>query len=92
VLSCAVGVRSFGGPPLTPGDAFQIASVTKPYTASVVLQLHEEGLLDLDEPAARWLNESLVAQLLIIDGESFGHRVTIRHLMNHTSGPGVPSR
>ena len=86
VLSAAVGVRLFGGPTLTLGDGFQIASVTKPYTASVVLQLHEEGVLDLDERAARWLDDDLVAQLLIVDGESFGDRLTIRHLINHTSG------
>ena len=85
-LSEAIGVRSLGGPPLTPDDAFPIASVTKPYTATLVLQFHDEGLLDLDEPAARWLNGDLATQMLIINGESFGHRVTARHLINHTSG------
>jgi D-alanyl-D-alanine carboxypeptidase len=86
VSSDAVGVQRFGGPSLAPNDAFQIASVTKPYTATVALQLHEEGVLDLDGSVAEWLDDDIVAQLLVFNGQSFGDWVTIRHLINHTSG------
>jgi D-alanyl-D-alanine carboxypeptidase len=55
---------------------FQIASLTKPFTAIVILRLAEEGRLSLDERARAtltWLPERYEA-------------VTIRQLLNHTSG------
>jgi CubicO group peptidase (beta-lactamase class C family) len=55
-------------------SAFQLASVSKQFTAAGVLRLAEMGLLELDDPVANHL-----------DGFTF-ERVTIRHLLNHTSG------
>jgi D-alanyl-D-alanine carboxypeptidase len=57
------------GERLTPKHRFRIASVTKIFVATVVLQLVDEGALDLDGDAAP-----------IAEG------VTIRQLLNHTSG------
>ena len=57
------------------GDRFWIGSVTKTYTAAVVLQLVGEGRLALDDPVTRWLPE-------IPNGE----RITVRRLLDHTSG------
>jgi D-alanyl-D-alanine carboxypeptidase len=54
---------------LTPGHRFRIGSVTKIFVAALVLQLVVDGLLDLDEEAA-----------------PFVEGVTIRQLLNHTSG------
>jgi D-alanyl-D-alanine carboxypeptidase len=67
---------SDGSAPITPEMLFGIASVTKTFVATVVLQLAEEGLVDLDDPVERWL-----APLPNIDGSA-----TIRQLLNHTSG------
>jgi CubicO group peptidase (beta-lactamase class C family) len=49
VLSKATGVE------VTPDSLFQIGSITKVWTATLVLQLVDEGRLDLDEPVAEVL-------------------------------------
>jgi CubicO group peptidase (beta-lactamase class C family) len=62
--------------PMQPGDRFRIASVTKMYVATVVLQLVQEGTLTLDDTVERWL-PGLVPN---------GQAITLRHLLSHTSG------
>src|SRR4051794_7514803 len=59
---------------------FQIGSITKVYTATLVLQLVDEGLLDLDAPVVRYLPEFRVAD------ENASRSVTTRQLLSHTSG------
>jgi D-alanyl-D-alanine carboxypeptidase len=60
------------------GDRFAIASTTKTFIATVVLQLVGEGRLSLDETVEKWLPGR------VRDGD----RIAIRHLLNHTSGIG----
>jgi D-alanyl-D-alanine carboxypeptidase len=62
--------------PMRPDDHFKIASLTKTYTAMVVLQLVGEGKLRLGDTVERHL-PGLVPN---------GNRITIRQLLNHTSG------
>jgi D-alanyl-D-alanine carboxypeptidase len=62
--------------PARPADRFRIGSVTKSFLATVVLQLVAEGKLRLDDRLQRWLSG-------VIPG---GERITIRQLLNHTSG------
>jgi D-alanyl-D-alanine carboxypeptidase len=57
-------------------DRFRIASVTKTFVATVVLQLEAEGRLDIDDSVERWLPG------LVPNGSS----ITLRRLLNHTSG------
>jgi CubicO group peptidase (beta-lactamase class C family) len=65
----------------TTGDSvFQIGSMTKVWTATVVMQLVDEGKLDLDAPVAEVLQE-----LRLSDPEVTAC-VTMRHLLTHTSG------
>ena len=59
--------------PATPDTLYHIASVTKTFTAILVLQLVEQGKLDLDAPVSRYVPE-------IQDD-----RVRIKHLLSHTS-------
>lgn len=59
------------------GTRFRIASVTKAFTSVLILQLVEEGRLRLDEPIQTYLPK--------FPGEG-GDRITIRQLLNHTSG------
>ena len=66
--------------PMTPQHRFRIASISKTFVATVILQLVEEGALSLDEKIDRWLDASLV------DSIPHGHAVTLRHLLSHTSG------
>ena len=64
------------GTALRPTAQFRIGSVTKTFVATIVLQLVGEGRLKLDEPVARRL-PGLLAN---------GGRITVRQLLNHTSG------
>jgi CubicO group peptidase (beta-lactamase class C family) len=60
---------------------FRIGSITKPFTAIAVMQLCEEGLVDLDAPA----NEYLRAYRLV-PARAGLRPPTLRHLLTHTAG------
>jgi D-alanyl-D-alanine carboxypeptidase len=62
--------------PMKAVDRYRIASLTKSYVAAVVLQLVGEGKLRLNDSVERWL-PGLVPN---------GRNITIRQLLNHTSG------
>uniref|UniRef100_UPI0013152EF5 serine hydrolase domain-containing protein n=2 Tax=Erwiniaceae TaxID=1903409 RepID=UPI0013152EF5 len=47
----------------TPETLFGIGSITKVFIAVLALQLNEEGLLPLDAPVSRWLDEKLYPEL-----------------------------
>jgi CubicO group peptidase (beta-lactamase class C family) len=64
------------GPACTPATRFQIASVSKQFTAAAALLLAEAGQLDLAEPVARWLPGS----------PPHWRQVTLHHLLTHTAG------
>ncbi|MFN4353165.1 serine hydrolase domain-containing protein [Parvibaculum sp.] len=66
--------------PVTPETLFQIGSITKLYTAALAMQLVEEGKLALDVPVRTLLPDFKVKD------ESVAARVTLRHLLSHTSG------
>ncbi len=81
VIEVATGVANLRtGLRATPSTVFQIGSVTKVYTATLVLQLVEQGRLDLDAPIARALPE------LRLIAPELTETITIRHLLTHTSG------
>ena len=61
---------------MEPGTLVHLASLTKMFTAVVVLQLAEEGRIDLDAPIGTWLPEIV----------PLADRTTARHLLCHTSG------
>jgi CubicO group peptidase (beta-lactamase class C family) len=64
----------------TPDSVFQIGSVTKLWTSTLVMQLVDEGEVELDRPVRGYLPEFRVA-----DDEAAG-RITVRQLLNHTAG------
>jgi CubicO group peptidase (beta-lactamase class C family) len=67
--------------PITEDTVFRIASITKTFTAIAVMQLWEQGLVDLDAPA----NDYLYAYQLVPADSSF-RPATVRHLLTHTAG------
>lgn len=67
------------GNPLTEHSLMKIGSVSKSFTAFAVLQLVDEGIIQLDDPVVRQLPD------LTMDDHRF-EQVTIRHLLSHTSG------
>ncbi len=64
----------------TSDSVFQIGSMTKVWTATVVMQLVDEGKLDLDAPIVDVLPELRLADADVTQ------QVTMRHLLSHTSG------
>ncbi|GAA1586096.1 serine hydrolase domain-containing protein [Actinomadura kijaniata] len=68
------------GTPVPPGSRFRIGSVTKTFTATVVLQLVGEGRVDLDAPIERYLPG------LVRGNGNDGREITVRHLLGHRSG------
>ena len=62
--------------PITPSTTFHIASTSKPFTALAVLLLVQQGKISLDDDVRRYLPEV----------PDFGHTITVRMLLNHTSG------
>ncbi len=74
VLSKATGVEA------TTDSVFQIGSVTKVWTVTLLMQLADEGLLDVDAPVRRYLPEFAIAD------EAASAAITVRQLMSHTAG------
>ena len=72
-----VGNLRTGQPP-RPVQTFRVASQTKVFVATAVLQLVARGRVGLDDPVGRYLPRRLLP-----DG---GGRITVRQLLNHTSG------
>ncbi|MFI7067548.1 serine hydrolase domain-containing protein [Kribbella sp. NPDC050124] len=69
VLNAATGVET------TADSVFQIGSVSKPWTATMIVQLAAEDRLSLDDQVVKLLPEAPIDP-----------RVTVRHLLTHTSG------
>jgi CubicO group peptidase (beta-lactamase class C family) len=70
------------GRPAELGTLFRIASITKPFTGTAIMQLRDAGMLDLDDPAVRWLPELRGA----VSGLAPIEAVTIRRMLSHESG------
>ncbi len=80
---------------MTPDTVGWIASMTKPVTGAAAMQLVEQGVLELDTPAAKWapyLGEVQVLERFGIDGRPVmrppKQAITLRHLLTHTAGFG----
>lgn len=92
---CAVGVdkggapllrRAYGmanletGTPWTTGTISESGSVAKQFTAAAIVLLARDGVLSLDDDIGKWIPEV----------KGFGKKITVRHLLSHTSG--LPDR
>jgi CubicO group peptidase (beta-lactamase class C family) len=67
--------------PSQPDTLYRIASITKTFTGTAIMQLRDAGKLDLDDPAVDWLPE-----LKASGSPKTIARVTIRRLLSHESG------
>lgn len=78
---CAAGTANLDtGVAVTVDTLFPVASISKVYTATLVLQLVDDGLLDLDAPLRTYLPDFRVADAEV------SARLTARHLLSHTAG------
>ncbi|MGB3181157.1 MAG: serine hydrolase domain-containing protein [Cyclobacteriaceae bacterium] len=83
------GIRGRDNTPVDADYQYNIASVTKPVVATVILQLYEEGELDLQDKAAEYLgNVSFFdySNIHMMEGTPMGDQITIDMLLTHTSG------
>jgi CubicO group peptidase (beta-lactamase class C family) len=64
------------GIPIKPGMVFRIGSITKQFTSVAIMKLAEEGKLSITDDIKKYL----------ADYPTHGHKITIHHLLNHTSG------
>lgn len=62
--------------PITPTSIFHVASISKQFTAMSILLLEEQGKLSIDDDVRKYIPEL----------PDYGKRITLRNLVNHTSG------
>ena len=82
--------------PMAKDTVFRIASMTKPVTSVAIMMLVEQGKLQLDDPASKYLPALKGREVIASFNEQDGtyttrpakQEVTIRHLLAHTSGFG----
>jgi CubicO group peptidase (beta-lactamase class C family) len=61
---------------ITPATVFHVASMSKQFTAASIVLLAQQGKLSLDDDVRKYIPEL----------PDFGEKITIRHLVHHTSG------
>lgn len=77
----AAGVLNLNtGIAVTPRSMFQIGSITKVFTASLIMRLVDEGQVDLDLPVRTYLPE-----FTLLDPRA-ASKISLRHLLTHSSG------
>ena len=62
--------------PITPASIFHVASISKQFTAMAILLLEQQGKLSIDDEVRKYIPEL----------PDYGKRITLRHLLQHTSG------
>jgi CubicO group peptidase (beta-lactamase class C family) len=76
-----LGVTNIDHPlPVDDETLFQIGSITKTFTCTLLMRLVESGKVELDEPVRTYLPDLRLAD------EDVARRVTLRHLLTHTGG------
>jgi D-alanyl-D-alanine carboxypeptidase len=85
--SGAAGIANQEGQvPMTKYTPIYIASITKLYTAMVIMRLYEKGALALDDPMSKYLAGELIRGIHVYKGKDYSREITIKQLLSHTSG------
>jgi CubicO group peptidase (beta-lactamase class C family) len=74
------GYGTAGGRPMTPQTRMLIGSQSKSFTALLIAQLAEQGLINLNAPVQTYI------PWFQVDDENATSRITVNHLLHHTSG------
>jgi D-alanyl-D-alanine carboxypeptidase len=72
--------------PMTKDTPIYISSITKLYTATLIMKLYEEGKLSLDDPMSKYLPADLIRGIHVYKGKDYSGQITIQQLLSHTSG------
>ena len=73
--------------PMTPATKFRMASHSKLFTATAIMQLREQGKVRLDDPVAKYL-----PWFQVKPAEADDAPITIEELLTHSSGPAARGR
>lgn len=88
-FSKAIGLEDAKGNNITVDHRFRIGSITKLFTATLILQLAEEGLLNMEDLYLNLLNEDskkILSSLHICNGVDYSSSISLHHLLSHKSG------
>lgn len=66
--------------------AFRTASITKTFTATLILLLVEDGALALDDSLSTHLPTEICEKIHVLEGTAYGPNITIAQLLRHRSG------
>ncbi|MGI9610178.1 MAG: serine hydrolase domain-containing protein, partial [Acidimicrobiia bacterium] len=71
---------------MTPDTSYFLASITKMYTATIVMKLASSGEIDLDAPISEYLAADLIGGVHVLDETDHTSQITVAQLVGHTSG------
>lgn len=74
------------GAAMTSESPYFIASVTKMYTAAIVMRLCQDRRLDLDDPITTYLPDSMTAGIHVYKGTDYSAQIRVSHLIQQSSG------
>ena len=72
--------------PISEDHTFHIASIGKTIVSALIARLYEEGKISYDDPISKYLSDDILNNLHVFEGKSYSGKITISHLLNHTSG------
>jgi D-alanyl-D-alanine carboxypeptidase len=85
----AFGKMNESGGNLNHNYCFRTGSITKTFTATIIMQLMEEDVLNLDDLFLDCLNENtrkFFEELILFEGVNYSNKITIKDLLQHRSG------
>lgn len=71
---------------LKPESQYFIASTTKLFVTSVILNFRSKGLLNLDDPISRYLDKEVLHGIHTLNGKNYENVISVINLLAHTSG------
>jgi CubicO group peptidase (beta-lactamase class C family) len=74
------------GAPMLPDTPVALASITKLYTAAVIMKLHQQRRLDLDEAMAAYLPAALIDRIHVHNGTDYSRQIRVYQLLSQTTG------
>jgi len=80
------GQINSNGAKICEDTPFFLASIDKLYNATIAMMLSESGQLDLDDSISTYLPNTITRGLHQYGGVDYSDRITVRHLLSHTSG------
>ncbi|MBT3418576.1 MAG: beta-lactamase family protein [Flavobacteriales bacterium] len=85
----AFGQMNESGGEVKHNYCFRTGSITKTFTATIIMQLMEEGVLSLDDLFLDGLNQTtrkFLKELLLFEGINYSNEITIKNLLQHRTG------